>query len=279
MEWMALIADSWLDTLTWLAALTVGFAVLVYLMPCNRGVFWWKDLRAAGTDLLYWFVTPLLGRICRTFMLAMGIAFLFGDSAPGFAWAQKLPLWQQCVAILVVQDVMLYWIHRIFHTRFAWSFHSIHHSPTVVDWMSAARNHFLNTLLSFILADIVAQLLGFSPVALAILAPFNIIYSTMVHANLNWSFGPLRFIFASPVFHRWHHTTQGEGIDKNFASTFPVLDLIFGTFYMPPGKVPEHFGNGEHDFPEDFWGQFIYPFKKKTPRTTAIEGRPKRNAA
>jgi len=41
--------------------------------------------------------------------------------------------------------------------------------------------------------------------------------------------------------------------------------VIFGTFYMPAARLPEHFGNGEHDFPEDFWGQFVHPFRKKKP--------------
>lgn len=65
------------------------------------------------------------------------------------------------------------------------------------------------------------------------------------------------------MFHRWHHTLEAEGLNKNFAPTFPVLDLIFGTFYMPTGKLPEHFGNGEHDFPEGFLGQLVYPFTQK----------------
>ena len=92
----------------------------------------------------------------------------------------------------------------------------------------------------------------------------------MVHANLNWTFGPLRYVFASPVFHRWHHTTEAEGIDKNFASTFPLLDVIFGTFYMPPGRLPVQFGTGEDSIPEDFWGQFLHPFRKNSSKTMAV---------
>jgi hypothetical protein len=84
----------------------------------------------------------------------------------------------------------------------------------------------------------------------------------MVHANLNWTFGPLKYVFASPVFHRWHHTLEDEGLDKNFAPTFPVLDLIFGTFYMPPGKLPARFGVHDTEFPEGFLGQFVYPFRR-----------------
>src|SRR5215472_1908789 len=136
--------------------------------------------------------------------------------------------------------------------------------------MAAHRNHPLNTLLTFSLADVGVLLLGFSPQALLVLAPFNIVYSTMVHANLNWTFGPLRYVFASPVFHRWHHTMEAEGLNKNFAPTFPLLDVIFGTFYMPVGKLPENFGNGEDEFPEGFVGQLLYPFLGKRPSAAEV---------
>src|SRR5260221_270130 len=135
MDWITTACDSWLDTLVWLIRLGVLFAVLVYFMPCNRGMFWWKNLRATCTDLLYWFTTPLIGRVCQTLLLTAGIALLFGDTPPGFAALRELPVWQQCLAILLLQDVMLYWIHRAFHTRPGWKFHAIHHSPTVLDWM------------------------------------------------------------------------------------------------------------------------------------------------
>ena len=48
---------------------------------------------------------------------------------------------------------------------------------------------------------------------------------------------------------------------------------------MPPGKLPEHFGNGDPDFPEDFWGQFIHPFRKKTPPAPVDDSRTDRDAA
>jgi sterol desaturase/sphingolipid hydroxylase (fatty acid hydroxylase superfamily) len=233
---------------------------------------WWKDLRGAATDFMYWFIVPLCLRGGRTVLLWAGLRLLFGGAeSPGLPTGD-LPLWLQCMLILLIQDVLLYAAHRVFHTRLAWKYHAIHHSPTVLDWMSAARFHPLNNLLAFTAADVAILLMGFSPAALLLLTPFNLIYSAMTHANLNWTFGPLRYLFASPVFHRWHHTTEKEGIDKNFASTFPILDVLFGTFYMPPGKLPEQFGNGENDFPDDFWGQLLHPFTrpKKQQSSEAI---------
>src|SRR5262249_52789855 len=58
--------------------------------------------------------------------------------------------------------------------------------------------------------------------------------------------------------------------NKNFASTFPVLDLIFGTFYMPHGKLPERYGTGDPAFPEDFMGQLAYPFRKARPTPPTV---------
>jgi sterol desaturase/sphingolipid hydroxylase (fatty acid hydroxylase superfamily) len=259
MDWMAAIGDDSLRTLAWLAGLAAAFALLVRLMPCNRGMYWWKDPRAAGTDVLYWLVLPLCGRVGRTLLLAAAMALPF-VAAPGLSAIRRLPLWRQCLAVLLIQDALLYWIHRGFHTRLGWKFHSIHHSSAVLDWLSASRFHLVNNLLAFTMADVAVLLMGFAPAALLALAPFNVVYSAMVHANLNWTFGPLRYLFASPVFHRWHHTADGAGLDRNYAPTLPLLDVIFGTFHMPPGVLPERFGNGDHDFPEDFWGQFIYPF-------------------
>jgi sterol desaturase/sphingolipid hydroxylase (fatty acid hydroxylase superfamily) len=261
MDWHS-IGSFWLTTLAWVAGLAAAFGLLARLTPCNPGMYWWKDLRAVATDSLYWFVVPLFLRFGRTAMLIAGVVLVCGGREPQCLPVKGLPLWQQCLAVLLIQDVILYLVHRVFHTRLAWGFHAVHHSPKVLDWMSFQRFHPVNNLLEFVLADVAVLLLGFSPAALVALAPFNTVYSAMVHANLNWTFGPLRYVLASPVFHRWHHTTQEAGLNKNFASTFPILDLLCGTFHMPPGELPEQFGNGEPDFPQHFWGQFLHPFRE-----------------
>jgi sterol desaturase/sphingolipid hydroxylase (fatty acid hydroxylase superfamily) len=263
MEWLESIPGFWLERLKWFVGLAVAFAVLTRLTPCNRGMSWWKSLRAAGTDIIYWFVVPLFVRFGWLALYNAGLLLLYGGRGPDFLPVKGLPLWLQCVLILLIQDVLLYAVHRAFHTRAAWKFHAVHHSPQEVDWTTTVRFHPVNSVLSFVLADVAVLMLGFPFEAIAALIPFNILYSAMVHANLNWTFGPLKYVLASPVFHRWHHTTEAEGLNKNFASTFPVLDVIFGTFYMPAGRLPEEFGNGEADYPQGFWGQFLHPFRNK----------------
>jgi sterol desaturase/sphingolipid hydroxylase (fatty acid hydroxylase superfamily) len=100
--------------------------------------------------------------------------------------------------------------------------------------------------------------LGFSANAFLIIGPFNLVMSSLVHANLNWTFGPFRYVLASPVFHRWHHVKDPAARDKNFAPTFPALDLMFGTFYMPKGVLPADYG--VDGVPTNFVGQLAYPF-------------------
>jgi sterol desaturase/sphingolipid hydroxylase (fatty acid hydroxylase superfamily) len=49
---------------------------------------------------------------------------------------------------------------------------------------------------------------------------------------------------------------------SNFAGTFPIWDLLFGTFYMPEHEMPDAYGIADKSFPEGFGAQMLYPFRK-----------------
>ena len=87
-------------------------------------------------------------------------------------------------------------------------------------------------------------------------------HSAFVHANLNWSLGPFKYVIAGPVFHRWHHTAAERGGYKNFAGTFPIWDLMFGTCYMPEHELPDAYGIDDKQFPQGFGSQMLYPFRQ-----------------
>jgi sterol desaturase/sphingolipid hydroxylase (fatty acid hydroxylase superfamily) len=273
-EWLVTVGNTWILTAKWVGGLAVLYGVLVSLMPCNPGMYWCNKVRSIVTDLMYWFVAPLATRFGASSLLLLALALFCGGKQPDLLGVRNVPIWQQCLAMLVIEDVILYVVHRIFHSRWAWKVHAIHHAPTDLDWTATARFHPINHVLEFGLADTAVLLLGFSWDALGTLVICNMVYSSMVHANLNWTFGPLRYVLASPVFHRWHHTTEAAGLNKNFASTFPILDLICGSFYMPAGKLPEEFGTGDPDFPQGFWAQIFYPFKASKPKPASMPERP-----
>ena len=89
--------------------------------------------------------------------------------------------------------------------------------------------------------------------------PLFTAYAIFLDANVSWNFGPLRFVLASPRFHRWHHTAAEEGREKNFAGLLPLWDILFGTYYMP-AKQPTRFGVSDPD-PTDLLGQILWPFR------------------
>lgn len=262
------ILQSWYGLSLWVAGLFIVFTVLGKLTPCNPGQPLLR--KGMGTDLLYCFILPILNRFVRIILVSAGLYLIFSKPSQdelshyfinGFGALATLPLWLQAAIIFLISDFLLYWIHRLFHGKTLWNFHAIHHSPDTLDWLATFRFHPINAWLAFTLVDTIMLLAGFSPAAVALFANFNLVYSAMVHANLNWTFGPLRYLFASPVFHRWHHTAENEGMNKNFAPTFPLLDVIFGTYYMPEGRLPQAYGIQGSTIPESFAGQIIWPFK------------------
>ena len=110
--------------------------------------------------------------------------------------------------------------------------------------------------------------LGFSPVALAVLAPISLVHASLVHANLDWDSARSAMCWPAPCSTAGTTSKIRTAHDKNFAPTFPILDVIFGTFYMPEGVRPQGFG--AEDAPsEGYLAQLVYPFKVLAARRSA----------
>ncbi len=244
-----------------LAIAFLAFGALAKLTPCNPGQRAFAN-REQVDNALYWFTSVLLyGGLADLYV--RGGASLIG-AAPaailaGYGPAARLPLLAQAGLMLVAMDVVQYWLHRLFHGRALWPFHAVHHSAEELDWTTTYRIHPVNFAVYSAGALALIKLIGFSPAAFVIMGPFNFVVGAMVHANLNWTFGPLRYVIASPVFHRWHHVKDPAVHDRNFAPTFPVLDLMFGTFYMPKGVLPSDYG--VEGAPTSYLLQMIWPFQ------------------
>jgi len=247
------------------AVLFVLFWILQSLWPSVRGQ---RILRSGFlTDCLYWLWTPIATRGITA--LAIGLALFplaayhgmgLKDFLHGHGALARQPLWLQAVEIFIAGDFLGYWQHRVFHARGLWRFHAIHHSSTELDWLSSVRLHPVNDTVAKLIVALPLVAAGFDTGVVAIYAPFTTFYAIMVHANLNWDYGPFRYLIASPVFHRWHHTSAEEGLDKNFSGGLPVWDLLFGTFYMPRDRQPETFGISDA-VPHGFVGQMLAPFR------------------
>ena len=248
-----------------LIGLAVALLVLAAIFTLLERVAWSvprKPLfrRERRIDFLWWFFTPIVSGTASTVAVFVAIALVarLGRSPQ---WFESQPKWVQILELLVVADFLGYLAHRFFHGRALWRFHAIHHSAEDLDWLSATRVHPVNEIGNRLLQVVPLYLLGFRGDALAALVPILTFWALLVHANLRWDFGPLRYVIASPTFHRWHHTSQEEGLDRNFAGLFPWIDAIFGTLYMPRGRQPERFGVAGERVPDGLLKQLAYPFQ------------------
>jgi sterol desaturase/sphingolipid hydroxylase (fatty acid hydroxylase superfamily) len=250
--------------------LALVFTVLTHFWSCNPAAPWWRK-RELATDVTYWFFVPVFARVFRIGLMVLGASVIFNIHDAdgliafyddGHGPLAKLPLWLQAMLFLLLSDFMLYWLHRMFHGGGFWKYHAIHHSSEDLEWISAARFHPVNLLIGTISVDVILLMAGISPNIMLWVGPFTTFHSAFVHANLNWTLGPFKYVLATPVFHRWHHTRLEEGGNTNFAGTFPIWDILFGTFRMPEKRLPDNYGKDEAAMPSEIAGQLAYPFRQ-----------------
>jgi sterol desaturase/sphingolipid hydroxylase (fatty acid hydroxylase superfamily) len=260
------------------AVLAIVFAVLQRAWPSVRGARRTKG--SIVVDLGYFALAPTLTRVMTTVGVVAALiplALIAGIpiSREGFqqhtTFISHQPLGLQIIEFFLLANFVTYWSHRAFHhLGWLWKIHSVHHSSRTLDWLSAVRVHPLNSVFSDALTAAPILLLGFRFTAFAAYVPFLTFYAILLHANLRWTYGPLRYVVASPCFHRWHHTSEEFGLNKNFAGIFPFVDVLFGTFYMPRGQQPSHFGIAGEQPPGNIFGQLVYPFRRRRrPATTS----------
>jgi sterol desaturase/sphingolipid hydroxylase (fatty acid hydroxylase superfamily) len=236
-----------------LVVLMVVFSFIESRWPSSPASKWWR--RPVLVDLCGWSVHPLA--------LAAGIALAVGSTEAVFSELPKnqlwltfsvlrarvtaFPFWSQMAMAVIITDFLSYWIHRAYH-RFPvlWAFHVVHHTSEELDWLSTSRLHPASQVLNT--AVIAAALfLGGLPVSAVLGANLFIgAAALLVHANVRWTFGPLRHLLVSPLFHQWHHARIDDDADRqkagNFGAAFSVWDRLFGTWSLPSTKRPVHFG-------------------------------------
>lgn len=214
-------------------------------------------------DLLYFLLSSLLVQLVTFLSLAPALTVLHHTDWTGFrAAVGSQPVLLQFLEIMFLTDLVQYWVHRGFHrVPFLWNFHAIHHSAQVLDWLASSRMHFFEMICLRATTVIPMYILGFSEPALYAYIVFVYFLSALVHSNLRLRFRYLDRFLVTPRYHHWHHGIEKEAIDVNFAVHFPVLDRIFGTYFLPAdGRWPRGYGIGNHPVPKGFLRQFLYPF-------------------
>ena len=164
---------------------------------------------------------------------------------------------------ILIADFFYYWIHRMILHRLLWDgCHALHHADEHMNVTTAKRVHWLENPLQTIFGSVPTMLL-FRPPIITVFAAAIIADAIpyFVHMDAKIDIGWLKRVFVNPQTHRIHHSREPQHFDKNFASHFAFLDVLFGTYFYPqkdewpetglPGREPVRFA------------EFILPPMKK----------------
>ncbi|HYX28335.1 MAG TPA: sterol desaturase family protein [Pyrinomonadaceae bacterium] len=231
---------SYLSLLASVVLLSAFFFILEALIPANK-----QPLSSRFFNLFYYPVI-LIAMMALNFILNPAYSKLLqitrGGLLPNLIAVPRTFVTQLmfALAFAVVWDIWQYWVHRWQHASpLLWQTHRFHHSETAFNSSVWARTHLSHHLLVGVLYFPVFIFFGLMyPHAIAAFMMFRM-WGFVNHANVRLSFGIITPVIAGPQWHRIHHSTQAEHRDRNFATFFPFIDLVFGTYYAPhPNEYP-----------------------------------------
>lgn len=263
-----LAADGFgVTTLLSFSLILVTYGVIV--APLERLFPWSREWLDGGNDmsvdLMMYYSSAIWNGVAKFLVTAVALTQLIEWLEPlGHQyWPSFLPGWVQVFLFILLKDFLRYWFHRGLHEiPVLWRFHSVHHSVGRLYWLNGLRVH---------PGEIVLQAL-FYAIPVAILQPGEDIVLVSLfmalsigvfqHANLDMKLGFWEYIFSIGDNHRYHHAPDKEVGNANYGGEFIVWDILFGTFYKPPGVTPsENIGLADApNYPMTWAGLMIAPF-------------------
>ena len=171
------------------------------------------------------------------------------------------------LGIAMVGNFFYYWLHRAQH-RFAWlwRFHAVHHSITEMS-ATASYHHVAEDLFQFVAVTLpMAVLLGVEsgpvPWLVLVLAGTHGFY---IHSSSRLGLGPLRWVLCDNRFHRIHHSRDPRHRDRNFGTSTPLWDVLFGTAWFPRRGEWPAVGLDEQPEPRSVAEFLLLPFRRTSP--------------
>lgn len=132
--------------------------------------------------------------------------------------------------LLIAQDFMFYWLHRVDHyCRFFWAVHVTHHSSEEFNLTVGFRSSVFQPLYRFIYF-IPLSFVGFDPLDVMFMYAATQIYGILIHTKTVGKLGVLEWFMSTPSHHRVHHASNIKYLDKNMGMVFIIWDRLFGSF-------------------------------------------------
>ena len=138
--------------------------------------------------------------------------------------------WIYWIVLLVFEDFMYYWLHRVDHVvRLFWATHVTHHSSPQFNLTVGFRSSVMEPLYRFIYFIPIAWL-GFQPIDIAFIYAATQTWGILVHTEKINKAGILEYFLVTPSHHRVHHGSNPKYLDKNMGMFLIIWDKLFGTF-------------------------------------------------
>jgi sterol desaturase/sphingolipid hydroxylase (fatty acid hydroxylase superfamily) len=179
-------------------------------------------------------------------------------------WPSAWPLLAQLALACVIAELFDYWAHRVMHeNELLWRLHATHHSAPRLYWLNATRSHPGEMVFRGAVNILPLAVLGAGIEVFALIGVVNIVAGLFQHANIDFTLGPLSWIFSIGELHRWHHSRRIDEANTNYGNNFIFWDAVFGTRYLPAGRAaPERVGiEGLDAFPRTVLGQIVAPLR------------------
>jgi sterol desaturase/sphingolipid hydroxylase (fatty acid hydroxylase superfamily) len=196
------------------------------------------DLRESAASLVIAIGQHLI-RVAEAIFLALPFAFVYQHRLLDI----KLTGIPTLLSLFLATEFFYYWQHRASHRiRWFWATHSVHHSPTKLNFTAAIRLGWTGNLSGNFLFLLPLVWIGFNPVAIISTLGLNLFYQFFIHTELAPRLGPLEWIFNTPAHHRVHHASNAACLDRNYGGVLILFDRLFGTFAAAPEHEPLRYG-------------------------------------
>jgi len=195
--------------------------------------------------------------------------YCVGLNPKSFAFFNILdfPLAIQLLVFFVILDFVQWVTHILLHKiPLFWQFHKIHHSVKEMGFAAHLRYHWMENILYKPLKTFGVMLLGgFEPEQAYIVHFIAVAIGHLNHANIKFSWGPLKYLLNNPIMHLHHHAYElpkGK-FGVNFGISLSLWDYLFNTHHVPDSDGSIKIGfPGDEKLPNSFLKQLLYGFKK-----------------
>ena len=227
-----------------------GILILVLVTSCllfEAVMLGWKDCslnrilnhenNSLKADIFYFFlicagITPVLG-----FLFSLGLGYTINElikAKLNLNLLRNAHLGVQFLILIFFNSLIFYWHHRLFHSKYLWRFHEIHHAAEHFNLITNFRNHPIDIAVRTVFYTLPVAIFGINPILIVIYSGISGILTCFQHSELDWKMPFVeKYLIIGSNGHRVHHGSADKYVNKNFG-IFVFWDWLFGTYLETP---------------------------------------------